>query len=136
MANQSDQLGIYVDIGKNIVPRLNFTLGDHTTNVDIDTVGAANLGASLLMSSFLTSIGKGIPDGTLVSPGQLPVQSVEGSVDPSSNLPTLKIGLIGGGELNLIFSADLAAVGAALLTRQTLQVVKDQPVESPPKSVN
>ncbi|TXM71536.1 hypothetical protein FV218_15070 [Methylobacterium sp. WL69] len=136
MANQSDQLGIYVDIGKNIVPRLNFTLGDHTTNVDIDTVGAANLGASLLMSSFLSSIGKGIPDGTLVSPGQLPVQSVEGSVDPASNLPTLKIGLIGGGELNLIFSADLAAVGAALLTRQTLQVVKDQPVESPPKSVN
>lgn len=136
MANQSDQLGIYVDIGKNIVPRLNFTLGDHTTNVDIDTVGAANLGASLLMSSFLSSIGKGIPDGTLVSPGQLPVQSVEGSVDPASNLPTLKIGLIGGGELNLIFSADLAAVGASLLTRQTLQVVKDQPVESPPKSVN
>ena len=136
MASPTDQLGIYVDIGKNVVPRLNFTLGDHTTNVDIDSAGAANLGVSLLMSSFISSIGKGIPDGTLVSPGQLPVQSVEGSVDPASNLPTLKIGLVGGAELNLIFSADLAAVGAALLTRQTIQVTKDEPNGSGPTSVN
>ena len=136
MASPTDQLGIYVDIGKNVVPRLNFTLGDHTTNVDIDSAGAANLGVSLLMSSSISSIGKGIPDGTLVSPGQLPVQSGEGSVDPASNLPTLKIGLVGGAELNLIFSADLAAVGAALLTRQTIQVTKDEPNGSGPTSVN
>ena len=135
MASQPDRLGIYVDIGENVVPRLNFKLGDHTTNVDIDTAGAADLGVSLLMSSFISSIGKGIPDGTLVSPGQLPVQSVEGSVDPTTNLPTLKIGLVGGAELNLILSADLAAVGAAVLTHQTLQVTKDQPGNTPP-SVN
>ena len=136
MASHTDQLGIYVDIGKNVVPRLNFTLGDHTTNVDIDAAGAANLGVSLLMSSFISSIGQGIPDGTLVSPGQLPVQSIEGSVDPATNLPTLKIGLVGGAELNLILSADLAAVGAAVLIRQTTQVTKDQPEESTPRSVN
>ena len=62
MASPTDQLGIYVDIGKNVVPRLNFTLGDHTTNVDIDVAGAANLGSSLLMASFLSSIGKGVPE--------------------------------------------------------------------------
>ncbi|KAB1075335.1 hypothetical protein [Methylobacterium planeticum] len=129
MANQTDQLGIYVDMGKNAVPRLNFTLGGHTTNVDIDGVGAANLGSSLLMSSFLSSIGKGVPDGTLVSPGQLPVQTVDGGVDPATNLPTLKLGLIGGAELTLIFSADLAAVGATLLTQQTIQVVKGTSAE-------
>ncbi|WP_336489767.1 hypothetical protein [Methylobacterium nigriterrae] len=126
MANPNEQLGIYVDIGKNTVPRLNFTLGGHTTNVDIDGPGAANLGASLLMSSFLCSIGKGVPDGTLVSPGQLPVASVKGGVDPATNLPTLKLGLIGGAELNLVFSADLAAIGATLLTKQTLEVTKGQ----------
>ncbi|GJE43739.1 hypothetical protein [Methylobacterium soli] len=136
MASSNDQLGIYVDIGKNVVPRLNFTLGGHTTNVDIDVAGAANLGSSLLMASFLSSIGKGVPDGTLVSPGQLPVESVEGSVDPVTNLPTLKVGLIGGAELTLVFSADLAALGAASLTHQTLQVVKEQEAAKTAGSVN
>lgn len=136
MASPTDQLGIYVDIGKNVVPRLNFTLGDHTTNVDIDVAGAANLGSSLLMASVLGSIGRTIPDGTMISSGPLPVQSVEGSVDPATNLPTLKIGLVGGAELNLVFSADLAALGAASLTRQTLQVVKDQDEADQTKSVN
>jgi hypothetical protein len=136
MASPTDQLGIYVDIGKNDVPRLNFTLGGHTTNVDIDVAGAANLGSSLLMASFLSSIGKGVPDGTMVTPGQLPVQSVEGSVDPATNLPTLKVGLIGGAELTLVFSADLAALGAASLTHQTLQVVKDQDQAAKTKLVN
>lgn len=136
MASPTDQLGIYVDIGKNVVPRLNFTLGGHTTNVDIDVAGAADLGSSLLMASFLSSIGKGVPDGTLVSPGPLPVQSVAGSVDPATSLPTLKLGLVGGAELTLVFSADLAAVGAANLTHQTVQVVKAQEEADKAKPAN
>jgi hypothetical protein len=133
MANPTDQLGIYVDISKDVVPRLNFTLGDHTTPIDLDGAGAANLGASLLMASFLSDIGKGIPDGTRVSPGPIPVQSVEGGVDPATNLPSLKIRLIGGGELHLILSVDLGAMAAANLTHQVRQIVGDQELPESPK---
>lgn len=122
MASQTDQLGIYVDIGRNAVPRLNFTIGDHTTNVDIDGPGAANLGASLLTSSFLSSMGQEIPTGTAVAPGQLPVAKVEGGVDPATNLPTLRLELIGGAVLTFVLSPDVAAIAATLLMQQVRSV--------------
>ena len=129
MANPTDQLGIYVDISKDIVPRLNFTLGGHTTNVDIDSAGASELAGSLLMSSFICSIGKSLPEGTPISPGQLPVASVEGQVDAATNLPTLVLTLIGGAKLTFVMSADLAAQGSITLLTQVRAVTPLEPAD-------
>jgi hypothetical protein len=129
MTDQTDQLGIYVDIGKNAVPRLNFSIGSHTTNVDIDGPGAANLGTALLTSSFLSSVGQEIPVGTVVGPGQLPVAKVEGAVDPATNLPTLKLELVGGASMTFVLSADLAAIAATLLVQQVRAVTPIEPGE-------
>ena len=137
MANPTDQLGIYVDIGKSGVPRLNFTIGEHTTNVDIDAPGAANLGGSLLTACFLASLDRTVPAGTIVAPGQLPVASVEGALDPATNLPTLQVSLIGGGTLDLVFSADVAAVATTLLLQQVRAVTpveEDLPFEGNTRS--
>lgn len=120
--NPTDQLGIYVDIGRNAVPRLNFTLGGHTTNVDIDGPGAAHLGASLLTASFLSGMGHEVPVGTVVAPGQLPVASVTGAIDAATNLPTLTIELIGGAALTFVLSADVAAIAATSLVQQVRTV--------------
>lgn len=117
MANEKDQLGIYIDISKDIVPRMNFTIGEHTTNVDITSEGANNLGTSLLMSSFICSIGKGIPEGTVVSPGALPVSGVEGHIDGATSLPALTLSLVGGGTLTFLLSADLVAQASAALLK-------------------
>jgi hypothetical protein len=122
MSNKSDQLGIYVDIGRNAVPRLNFTLGGHTTNVDIDGPGAAHLGGSLLTASFLTGMGGEIPAGTAVTPAQLPVAGVKGAIDPSTELPTLQFELIGGAVLSFVMSADVAAMAVTTLLQQVRAV--------------
>jgi hypothetical protein len=126
MTDKSDQLGIYVDIGRNAVPRLNFTLGGHTTNVDIDGPGAAHLGGSLLTASFLTGMGGDIPVGTAVAPGQLPVADVKGAIDPSTDLPTLQIELIGGAVLKFVMSADVAAMAVTTLLQQVRAVTPPQ----------
>ena len=131
MTDKTDQLGIYVDIGRNGVPRLNFTIGDHTTNVDIDAAGAANLGASLLTSTFLAGMGQEIPAGTVVAPGQLPVAKVEGVLDEATNLPTLKLELIGGATLTFVLSPDVAAIAATSLLHQVQAVTPVAPNEVP-----
>lgn len=133
MANKADQLGIYVDIGRNAVPRLNFTLGGHTTNVDIDGPGAAHLGSSLLTASFLTGMGGEIPPGTAVAPGQLPVAGVRGAIDASTNLPTLQVELIGGAVLTFVMSADVAAVAVTTLLQQVRDVTPP-PADRPENS--
>ena len=123
MANEKDQLGIYIDFSKDIVPRMNFTIGEHTTNVDITAAGANDLGTSLLMSSFICSLGKGIPEGTVVSPGALPVLAVSGCIDEATHLPALTMSLVGGGTLTFLLSADLAAQASATLGEQARAVV-------------
>lgn len=130
MANKTDQLGIYVDIGRNAVPRLNFTLGGHTTNVDIDGPGAAHLGGSLLTASFLTGMGGEIPVGTSVAPGQLPVAGVKGAIDPSTSLPTIQFELIGGAVLSFVMSADVAAMAVTTLLQQ-VRAVTPPPTDTP-----
>ena len=129
MAHDKDQLGIYIDIGKDIVPRMNFTIGEHTTNVDITADGANNIGTSLLMSSFICSLGKGIPEGTVVSPGALPVLDVKGYIDEATRLPALMLSLVGGGTLTFLLSADLAAQASATLGEQARVAVNAQPTE-------
>ena len=126
MTQRADQLGIYVDISKDTVPRLNFTLGGHTTNVDIDAAGASELGASLLMSSFICSIGQGVPEGTSISPGQLPVIGVEGQIDAATNLPGLTLTLVGGAKLTFVLTPDLAAQASISLSSQVRAIVDPQ----------
>lgn len=118
MPDDTPAIGLHVDIGPEGTPRLNFSLGSHVTNLPVAHESATDLGLALLHARFLSSLGQAIPANTIVPPGQLPVMSVTGHVDPTTSLPTLTFGFVGGGSITLLFTANLAASTARAVAEQ------------------
>lgn len=125
MDDHSHQMEIGVDIGAEQTPRLRFSIAEQATNVALSPEGATRLAGSLLTSCFLCSIGRNIPEGTPVSSGKIPVTASKVQIDPDTNLPTLTISLMGGGELTFIFSADLAVESGTGLANEGINAARN-----------
>lgn len=130
MQDRSQDLEISVDISADRTPRLRFSVAGQSTNVSLELEGAGKLAGSLLTSCFICSIGQDIPEGTQVSAGQIPVTASSAYCDPETKLPTLTLALMGGGELTLVFSADLAAEAAAALGREAVVAAQNNEHEA------
>lgn len=120
----NETLEIGVDIGSDNTTQLRFSAGGHSTSVSMAPESATQLAGSLLTACFITSIGQTIPEGTRVAAGQIPVTASTARCDPQTGLPTMTVTLMGGGDLTLVFSADLAISGAAALAQEGVKAAQ------------